>query len=84
MKRKLLIQKGSKVVNTGALEREMYAQQLDIRHPCYGQLTAVKIAYPLTSVYNLFIEVTLTSCWISIDRWLKSIHSGGIQFASLL
>ena len=60
VKRKLLIQKGSKVVNTGALEREMYAQQLDIRHPCYGQLTAVKIAYPLTSVTRLNSGLTCT------------------------
>ena len=38
----------------------MYAQQVDNRHPCYGQLTAVKIANPLTSVTRLNSGLTCT------------------------
>ena len=53
---------------------------LEIGHPCYVQLTAVKICYPTDQCHMKF----LSSYWFSIDRWFRSIFSGGFQFASCL
>ena len=35
--------------------------RLDIRHPCYDQLRAVKIGYALTSVRRLYLRLRLTT-----------------------
>lgn len=71
---------GNQCKISGFLARQFGSLQLDIAHPCCGQLTAVKTRYPLTSITRPYCRLRYRT--IEVRFFFLSYPLISYQFSS--